>query len=72
MKLKKNTDVYELTDGFCKFLIKVGSKEGKLLTKALENVLGSPALDDYGDSDDSNKLSISRYRLSKNTKLAVE
>ena len=73
MKIKKGTDVIEVRLEGCdeSYMIKSRSTHGQYILKALESVVGSPALDDSVESCKAmaDSITISRYRLKEDVKL---
>jgi hypothetical protein len=74
-KLKKGQDVLEVVDASGEYpvLLKAGSKEAKAILRALERVVGDPALDDFGASKiEGHTVTIHRYRLEEDIELVEE
>jgi len=70
MKINKGTDVIELSTCGEKFLVKAKGKSGRAIIEALESIVGSPALEDFPETDyEGDPITISRYRLSHDVKL---
>ena len=71
-KIRKGTDVYELhlVGAGESIIVKAKGHFGRQLTRALESIVGSPALEDYGqDFNEFNQIKVSRYRQQRDVVL---
>lgn len=74
-KMKKGTDVLEVIDASGEYpvLLKYNDKDVQTLIKALERLIGSPALDDYSEGDaEAPVVTLKRYRLKEDIELVEE